>query len=43
MFKMRSVIIDANAMTAVVPLITRPGSSAQPVDDPTEDRRQDSA
>ena len=43
MFKMRSVIIDANAVTAVVPLITRPGSSAQPVDDPTEDPRRDSA
>lgn len=43
MFKMRSVIIDANAMTSVVPLITRPGSSATPVDDPTEDPRQDSA
>ena len=43
MFKMRSVIIDANAMTAVVPLITRPDGNTRPVDDPTEDPRQDSA
>ena len=31
MFKMRSVMIDAGAVTTVVPLATRPGTSARPV------------
>jgi len=30
MFKMRSVIIDAAALTNIVPLITRPGQTARP-------------
>jgi hypothetical protein len=30
MFKMRSVIIDAGALTNIVPLVTRPGQSARP-------------
>lgn len=32
MFKMRSVVIDAGALTNVVPLITRPGESVRPTE-----------
>ncbi|MFK7871025.1 MAG: DUF4255 domain-containing protein [Roseobacter sp.] len=32
MFKMRSVIIDAGALTSIVPLVTRPGQDARPAE-----------
>lgn len=38
MFKMRSVMIDAGAVTTVVPLVTRPGTGARPAAAPQTER-----